>query len=223
MVDHRNRWWIVGARCDSASGRREVCSFRVPIIPVQGFAWAVHPPAKCSMSDSPTATQRATEVQLTAVNGWGDVTAVGARQGRVRAPVTMTRPAWGARATELPTVTQVPIETHDTAASEADKELTVWLDQVAPPLSVVKINPCPSLAVVNVFELVPTTVQRTPATPTTGVVGWGTVDVVVVDVVVVLPPGTAGGDVVDVVEVVGGTGRAPPPVGGPARQETPLR
>ena len=134
-------------------------------------------------------------------------------------------------ATELPTVTQVATAVHETPFREADMAVTVWPTQVAPPLAVVKISPCPLLATSKVSEVVPTTVQCTPGTPTIGVVvvvGGGVVVVggavvVVVGVpepggVVTAVPGAGGG----AVEVVDGTGRAPLPVVDPLRHEIPL-
>lgn len=179
--------------------------------------------------DSPTTTHREVEMQLTAVSGCGDPTTDGDFQGRAGDPLTMTRPAWGAVTTVLPTVTHVPIAVHDTPLSDADEVATVWFAQVAPPLSVVIMIPCPTLAPLRVSAVVPTTVQRTPGTPTVGtggavvvVVVGGVVVVVVVAAVVggVAPEGADGGGTVD---VVGGTGSAPLPVGDPLRQETPLR
>ncbi len=178
------------------------------------------------MIDSPTTTQRESELQLTAVNDWGAVIAVGSCQGLPTRPLTMIRPASAARATELPTATHSPTAVHDTPVSEAHNGATVWLDQTAPPFSVVKIKAWPVRALVRVSAVVPTTVQRTPATPTGGaavVVVAATVDVVVV----VLPTGVdvveAGATVEGVVATVDGTGMLPLPVGDPAAQETPFR
>ena len=169
-----------------------------PIIPAGSPVAVVHPPARCSLIDSPTATQRESEVQLTAVSGCGAPTVDGAFHGWPGAPVTMTRPAWGDVATELPTVTHVPMAVHEMPLSEADRDVTVWLDQVAPPLAVVRMSPCPALAASRMVAVVPTTVQRAPGIPTMGAVvvvdAGGTVVVVVGAVLVVVGTGRAGGD-----------------------------
>ena len=101
------------------------------------------------------------------------------------------------------------------------------------------MTPWPILAPFRVSAVVPTTVQRAPATPTMGTavpsssvarssLSWGVVVVVVVGwaeggepgAVEEAVPGAVGGGVVVVVE---GTGSAPLPVGDPLRQDTPLR
>ena len=173
-------------------------------------------------------------MQLTAVSSCGAPTVDGAFHGWSGAPVTITRPAWGDVATELPTVTHVPMAVHETPLSEADRDVTVWLDQVAPPLAVVRMSPCPALAASRMVAVVPTTVQRAPGIPTIGAVVvvdvGGAVVVVVVGAVLVgvgtdEPEATVAAVLVvggGAVVVVDGTGTAPLPVGDPLKHEMPL-
>ena len=179
---------------------------------------------RCSLMDSPTTMHRDREVQLTASNGWGAPTRVVCRHGRRPEPVRTTMPAVADVATELPTATQDPTAGQETSRKVAAVVEICWLDQTAPPLSVVSTTPCPDLALARVVEVVPTTVQRTPATPTGVVVGVvvaaGVVVVVAGTELVAEPvPGTDEVDGVGLGAVVAGEGR-PPPAAGPGRQET---
>src|ERR1700677_2998170 len=157
---------------------------------------------RCSLMDSPTTRHRDREVQLTASNGWGAPTGAVCRHGRLPEPVRTTMPAVADVATELPTTTQDPTAGQETSRNVAAVVEICWLDQTAPPLSVVSTTPCPDLAPPRVVEVVPTTVQRTPATPTVVVVG-----VVVSAGVVVVVVGTVVGGaalVADPIPVTGG-------------------
>ena len=105
-------------------------------------------------------------------------------------------------------------------------------------MAVVSTTPWPVLDPLRVVAVVPTTVQRTPATPMIGVVVGGVVAgavvvvagvvvvvagvVVVVGEVVALDDGVVVG-ATRVVEVVDGEEIAPSPSGEPARHETPER
>ena len=98
-------------------------------------------------------------------------------------------PAVADVATELPTATQDPTAGQETSRKVAAVVEICWLDQTAPPLSLVSTTPCPDRAPLRVVDVVPTTVQRTPATPTGAVVGV----VVVAGAVVGTVVGTALG------------------------------
>jgi hypothetical protein len=158
------------------------------------------------------------EAQLTPEMGWTAPTAAVWFQGWSVGPVRMINPACADEATELPTATQEPMAGHETSVSAAAAPTTDCSAHRAPPLSVVRMTPRPALAPFNVVAVVPTTVQRTPATPTrAAVAAVAVVDGEFVDGV----PDVAGvpaGRVVD-----GGGGRAPLPLAAPDRQSTPLR
>ncbi len=96
-----------------------------PIIPAPDGGSGIHPPARCSLIDSPTATHREVEIQLTAVSGCADPTTEGDLHGRVGDPLTITIPACGAVMTVVPTATQVPMAVQDTPVREAEVARTV--------------------------------------------------------------------------------------------------
>ena len=156
-------------------------------------------------------------MQLTADSDWGERTTDGSPQALAAASERTIKPACGDAVTVLPTATQSPMEAQETSMRVADEPVTVWLVQVAPPLSVVSSTPRPVRTPSRLVAVVPTTVHLAPATPTTGVGGVGAGGVV--GVVGAAPAGT--GEVV-VGEVVAG-GTAPLPDVGPSRHESPSR
>jgi hypothetical protein len=185
-------------------------------------------PTRCSLIDSPTTTHRETELQLTPASDWGELTAAACFQGWSAEPVRTSTPAGADEATELPTATHASTAMHDTSLRAAAEAVTDWLDQRAPPLLVVRTSPCPLRDPLREVAVVPTTVQRTPATPlAVAVVDVVVVGAVVVDAVVGAAPDAVGepdgvDDVVEVEVEVEVKGRAPLPVDEPVRQETAL-
>ena len=103
----------------------------------------------------------------------------------------------------LPTLRQVWTAVHDTPNRLAAVADTVWSAQVAPPLSVVKMRARPLRIPTTVAEVVPTTAQRTPASPAPA--GAGTV-LVVVDVGAGTVVEVDGADPTAVTPVVVGAG-----------------
>ena len=192
---------------------------------------AGQPPTRCSLIDSPTTTQAESETQLTADSDWGDGTTAGPCQGSPAWPVRMISPAVAEVLPVLPTATQVSMAVQDTSDSEADDGVTAWVVHAAPPLSDVSSTPRPDRVLFTPVAVVPTTVHRTPATPTVGagevvVVVGATVVVVVVGAPTGAEPGVelvaaAAGAAAAAVTVV--VGSAPLPEGAPAMHETPLR
>ncbi len=178
------------------------------------------PPTRCSLIDSPTSTQRVLETQLAADKGCANPTIAACLQGWSVGPVKRTTPASAEVTTELPTATQESMVVQDTSMRAAAEMGTGWFDQVAPPLSVVITSPWPVRAPFKVVAVVPTTVQRTPATPVGEVVVVTAVDDVDAAAGAVLAGTPVGAVAVVVVEV---KGKAPLPMPGPFRQETPLR
>jgi hypothetical protein len=114
--------------------------------------------------------------------------------------------------------------------SAAEVGLTDWETQVAPPLVVVRMTPCPVRVPVTVLAVVPTATHQAPLSPAGAVVvvveGGGVVVVVGPEVVVgpavvvwvVVVWGAAA--VVDVVVDVNGR---PLPPEAPRKQAIPLR
>lgn len=190
-----------------------------PSRPADGRNPGAQPPTRCSVIDSPTTTQRELETQLTPDRGWADPTTAGCLQGWLADPVRITSPAWAAVATELPAETHEPTDVQDTSLRAAAMGVTNWFVQLAPPLLVVRTNPCPVPALFRVVAVVPTTVQTTPATPAAGAL------VVVVATVVDVLPGAVSGAVGVVFGVLAEEvkGSAPLPLLSALRQEMPLR
>ena len=192
----------------------------------RGWPW-IHPPARCSLIDSPTATHR--EVGDAAHRGQG----LGRADHRRPLPRAARRagedhqPGLGATwppSSPRPRRSRWPCRTRRSRSRRWRP--TGLVDQLAPPLSVVRITPWPVRAPLRVLAVVPTTVHRTPGTPTRGQAAqWSWQRSSVVGAVVV---GEARGRrsappvvVVGAAVVVGGARRSrwrrPP------RQETPLR
>jgi hypothetical protein len=206
---------------DLAWNRRLVVG---PTAPGDGPIGPDQPPVRCSLIDSPTTTQADSEAQLTAVRGCAEATDAGFVHGEAVGPVRMMSPADADADGVLPTVTHEPMAVHETSDRLADDVVTVRSAHVAPPLADVRRIPWPVRAPSRVVEVVPTTVQRAPATPTTGAVVVVVVGAVVVGAAVLGAPGAvvAGGVVVG---TAAGTvvGTAPLPVVDPAMHEMPFR
>ncbi len=90
----------------------------------------VHPPERCSLIDSPTATHDETETQFTDDSGRGPVTEGADRHGPPADPETTMTPAAGTEATVFPTATQVASLVHEMPVSAAAVSGTGRVDQV---------------------------------------------------------------------------------------------
>lgn len=124
------------------------------------------------MIDSPTDRHCEAEEQATPNRGSGEVTVVAPFQGLVVGPVKSRTPEAAELVMVFPTATQVSSAIQETPKSSASEAGVGWLVQVAPPLEVVKTTPWPVRARFWSVAVDPTTVHRTPGTPT------GSVDVV---------------------------------------------